>query len=273
MENSIESIMKKNMLIPSSKVDFHSHIIPGIDDGSKSFAMTIAMLETSNDEEIKYIAATSHFILGESKYSREEYDLILKEVQKNTNGINIVSGMEVYINPDLNELYKKDRIWTINNSRYMLIELPMNDFPIYTENVFYELGINGIVPILAHPERNRAIMKDETLLESLIEQGAMAQMNTGSLTGEFGRTVKEFAERLVKRNLIHITGSDAHNDNHRTTSVEEGRNSLKKINPDLFTWIEENEEKIIFDEKIQCLDICDYKERRFFNFFKGKGRR
>lgn len=269
----MESIMEHIMVRTSSKVDFHSHIVPGIDDGSRNFAMTSSMLEISKNQEVKYIAATSHFICGELEYSREEYDLILKNVQENVKDINVVSGMEVYINPDLKKLYKEKRIWTINDSRYMLIELPMNDFPVYTEEVFYELRLEGIIPILAHPERNRAIIKDETLLETLIEQGAIAQMNVGSLTGVFGNTVKEFAERLVKRNMIHILGSDAHNDAHRTTSVEQGRNVLKKINPNLFNWIEENEEKIILNEEIQCLNICNYKEKRFFDFFKRRERR
>lgn len=257
----------------SSIVDFHSHIIHGIDDGSRSFDMTRTMLETSKSQNVKYIAATSHFIFGELEYSREEYDLILKNIQENVKGINVVSGMEVYINPDLKKLYKEKRIWTINDSRYMLIELPMNDFPVYTEEVFYELRLEGITPILAHPERNRAIIKDESLLEALIEQGAIAQMNLGSLTGAFGNNVKEFAERLVKRNMIHILGSDAHNDSYRTTFVEEGRNVLKKINPNLFNWIEENEEKIVLNEEIQCLNICNYKEKRFFDFFKRRERR
>lgn len=261
------------MSVTRNKVDFHSHIIPEIDDGSRSFEMTTSMLETSKSQEVKYIVATSHFILGELEYSRHDYDLKLKNIQENVKGINIVSGMEVYINPELKRLYKEKKIWTINNSRYMLIELPMNDFPVYTEEVFYDLRLEGIVPILAHPERNRAIIKSEALLESLIEQGAIAQMNAGSLTGAFGKTVKEFAERLVKRNLINILGSDAHNDNHRTTSVNEGRHIIEKINPDLFAWIEKNEEKIILNEEIQCLNICNYKEKGFFNFFKRKGRR
>lgn len=269
MENITVHIMSKT----SSIVDFHSHIIPGLDDGSRNFAMTSSMLDISKKQGVEYIAATSHFICGELEYSREEYDFILKNVRENVKDINVVSGMEVYINPDLKKLYKEKRIWTINNSRYMLIELPMNDFPMYTEEVFYDLRLEGIVPILAHPERNRAIIKDETLLEALIEQGAMSQMNVGSLTGAFGKTVKEFSERLVKRNMIHILGSDAHNDVHRTTSVEEGRKMLKKINPDLFDWIEGNEEKIILNEEIQCLNICNYKEKRFFNFFKRRERR
>lgn len=257
----------------SNKVDFHSHIIPGVDDGSRSFEMTSSMLETSKSEGVKYIAATSHFILGEVEYSRADYDLRLKNVQENIEEINVVPGMEVYINPELKKLYKEKRIWTINNSRYMLIELPMNDFPVYTEEIFYELRLEGVVPILAHPERNRAIIKNEALLESLIEQGAMAQMNVGSLTGAFGKTIKEFAERLVKRNLIQIIGSDAHNDRHRTTSVNEGRHIIEKINPDLFEWIEDNEEKIILNKEIQCLNICNYKEKKFFDFFKRKERR
>lgn len=251
-------------------VDFHSHIVPDIDDGAKSIDMAITMLMNSKNQGVKYIAASSHFIYGELEYSREEYEKKMSNIKEKIKDIDIVPAMEVYINTELRSLYRGGKIWTINDTKYMLVELPLNDFPMYTEQVFYDLRLEGIVPILAHPERNRAIIKNQDLLENLIEQGALAQTNSGSLTGMFGSTVKECAEKLVKRNLVHMIGSDGHNDNKRTTNILEGRNRIKKINNELFRWIEDNEENIILNKDIDCLPILKNEKKSFFNFFKKK---
>ncbi len=77
------------------------------------------------------------------------------------------------MHPNLPKLYKEKRIWGINDSEYLLIELPMGQFPMYTEDVFYELMLLGVKPILAHPERNIKIMKDHDLIINLINQGVL----------------------------------------------------------------------------------------------------
>jgi protein-tyrosine phosphatase len=142
-------------------IDFHSHILPGVDDGSKDFETSLKMIRNSIDEGVECICATPHFIPEEHEITREIYNLKLEQLKCSTIGdhIQVISGLEVYINPTLPKLYKENKIWCINDKKYMLIELPMNQFPIYTEEVFYELRILGVTPILAHPERNIEIIK------------------------------------------------------------------------------------------------------------------
>jgi protein-tyrosine phosphatase len=250
-------------------IDFHSHIIPAVDDGSKDIAMSFDMIQASKEESATHICATPHFIPGEFEIIREEYDKKIGELRNYCDPLNIhiISGLEVYINPDLVDLYKRGKIWAINDGVYMLIELPMRDFPIYTERLFYELRLAGVTPILAHPERNLKIMNNPDLLINLIEQGNIAQLNVGSLLGLYGSGVKRSAEKFVEMNLIHLLGSDGHNNTKRTTKLQYGFHYIKKNNPQLYKWILENEKRIIDGNELDILNIKIPRKKFFlFNF-------
>jgi protein-tyrosine phosphatase len=255
-------------------IDFHTHILPGIDDGSKDVEMSLEMIKLSENEGVKQICLTPHFIVGEYEISKELYEKKLIELknQYSSQSIDFLSGLEVYINPEIAQYYRDKKIWGYNNSRYLLVELPMQQFPIYTEKVFYQLRLEGAIPVIAHPERNLSIIKDRGLLENLIEQGTIVQMNSGSLTGSYGSTVKNFAEELVKMNMVHIIGSDAHNDTKRAPFLQSGYNILKAMNKELYYWIIENQIKIVKNEEINIPDIKLLKKKKMniFDLFKKK---
>lgn len=249
-------------------IDFHSHIIPSVDDGSSSFQMSLNMIENSNEQGVKAICATPHFIVGEYEIDRIEYLESIELLRKATCDIKIANGLELYINPELPYLYEKEKIWGINDKSYLLIELPMRDFPIYTKDVFYELRLLGLNPIIAHPERNIAILKDPSLLMDLVNQGTIIQMNAGSLIGIYGDRIKKFAESLVDKNLAHILGSDGHNDSKRNTNIKDAFEVIKNRNLDLYKWILNNEEKVLDGIEVEILDIISNKRKRLFDFFK-----
>lgn len=249
-------------------IDFHSHILPYMDDGSKNFDMSLEMLKLAVSEGTKYICATSHFIPEELELSKKIYyerleNLIQLTKTKNID-ISILPALELYMHPDLPMLYSEKRIWGINLTPYLLVELPMQQFPLYTEEVFYELRLQGALPIIAHPERNFRIMKDEGLLKNLLEQGVLAQVNAGSLRGIYGKTIKEFAEHLVEKNMIHMVGSDAHDDHGRTTKIESALDVIKRKNIELYKWINENEHKIIEGKSVDVLNIKTNKKKITF---------
>jgi len=254
-------------------IDFHSHVLPYIDDGSKSFDMSIDMLRLAVDEGTEYICATSHFIPGEVIQDKKLYYEKLENLQTlcKTKEINIkiLPALELYMHPDLPKLYSEKKVWGINLTPYILIELPMQQFPVYTEDIFYELRLQGARPILAHPERNLRIMKDVSLLENLVDQGILAQVNAGSLRGIYGKDIKVFAEHLVERNLIHLIGSDAHDDTRRTTKIEGAFEVVKRKNDELYEWINENQYKIIEGKEVEPLQIKKNKKKfGFFGLFK-----
>ena len=257
-------------------IDFHSHIIHGLDDGAKTLKMSLEMLRIAENEGTEYICATPHFITEEFEISRDKYieklnRLILATKEENIN-IKILSGLEVYMHPNLPKLYKEKRIWGINDSEYLLIELPMGQFPMYTEDVFYELMLLGVKPILAHPERNLKIMKDHNLIINLINQGVLMQINAGSLFGDYGKEVKKTALEFVKRNMIHLLGSDGHNITSRKTRIKEAYDIVQHLNEDVYNWINQNQTIIINNDPM--MEILELKLKKtkekisFFNIFK-----
>ena len=213
-------------------VDIHSHIINEIDDGSRSIEMTINMLKKAEESGTTDIIATPHFMRGrfevEYKEVIEKVEELKKIVKENNIDINIYAGQEVYYSKNLLEYYNDKIIGTINNTKYMLIELPMLDFDIdEVINTIYELQIRGIVPIIAHPERYKQFIKKPSMINSLIKEGMLFQMNTGSIVGDFGKDVKKTAAKYLEHNVYSFIGSDAHRDRGRDTDISEALNILE----------------------------------------------
>ena len=252
-------------------IDFHTHILPKVDDGSENIEMSLRMIEASHEEGVDYICSTPHFIKSELEINKKDYDEALKILRQSCPYLQpiILSGLEIYINPDLPELYREGLIWGLNNTSYILIELPMQQFPIYTEKVFYRLRLDGLIPIIAHPERNLNILNNPKLLLNLVEQGTIVQMNSGSLLGLYGSKIKKFAEELVSKNLVHLLGSDTHNITNRPARLKEGYHAIKRLNLPLYQWIIENETKIVNNMEIELPELLNIKTKKsyFFNLF------
>jgi protein-tyrosine phosphatase len=254
-------------------IDFHSHILPGIDDGSENLQMSSNMIDISVDEGVEHICATPHFIFQECEIDREAYERRIDELKDSCRekDVNILTGLELFIHPDLPSLYKDKKIWGINDTRYLLIELPMQEYPIYTEKLFYQLRLEGAIPIIAHPERNLKIGNNIELLVRLVEQGTLVQMNAGSLRGIYGKLIQKNAEKLLSMNLVHVLGSDGHNDARRPTKLVEGYNRVKDMNKELHEWITENESLIIQGGYVELPEIrVVRKKKSVFDFFRRR---
>ena len=213
-------------------IDIHSHIINEIDDGSKNIEMTINMLKKAEQSGTTDIIATPHFMRGRFEV---EYNEVVKKVEglreiakENNININIYAGQEVYYSKNILEYYNDKIIGTINNTKYMLIELPMLEFNIdEVINTIYELQIRGIVPIIAHPERYKPFIKKPSMINALINEGMLFQMNAGSIAGDFGKDVKKTATKYLENNIYSFIGSDAHRDIGRDTDIKEALGILE----------------------------------------------
>lgn len=209
--------------------DLHTHILYGIDDGSTSLEESIEILKKASQNGITDIVLTPHYI-KDSIYSanNKEKNNLLKqlqtELQKNKIKINLYIGNEVYIDENIINLQNKE-ISTINNTKYILIELPLNNKSPILDDVLYELNKNHLIPIIAHPERYQSYYKDYDFFNNLIQKGCLLQANLGSLYGFYGRKSKKMFKGLLKRNMIHFFGSDIH---HSTSKIYE-RNIQKDL--------------------------------------------
>lgn len=194
--------------------DIHSHILPVVDDGVDDSNTSVEMLRIAESGGTAHIIATPHYIPGSMEIVYSTVDMKCRELQELARAagltINIYPGAEIFISPEIPELIEKGIIHTMNGSSYILIELPMDILPIYTNEVLFSLQLKGLTPIIAHPERNAEIRRDPGLLDSLISRGILAQANSGSITGLYGREARQAALKLIRMGLIQFIGSDAH---------------------------------------------------------------
>lgn len=162
-------------------IDIHCHIIPYVDDGAKNIDDALAMGKIACEDGITDIIATPHYIAGTTIIASR--DRVEKETSRlnelfNENEIKlkIHTGCELFITPELPKLLEDRKVCSLNNSRYVLVELPMSTLPLYTEEVFYELELMQYTAILAHPERNLELCSRLNTVKKYSERGILLQL-------------------------------------------------------------------------------------------------
>ena len=219
------------MVNTMDNIDIHCHVLYGIDDGSKSLEESIEILNQYKEMGYKEIVVTPHYIEN-SKYiaNNKEKEKLLKTLKSKIKGIKLYIGNEVFINNNLEELLKKEEISTLNNSRYLLIEFPMNQKLKTITDTIYELKIKGIIPIIAHPERYEYVKKDINIVDEWINEGALLQANYGSIVGVYGNKAKRTVKKLLKKNKISLLATDIHFPNSKIyKNIEKSKNKIKRI--------------------------------------------
>lgn len=213
-------------------VDMHCHILWNVDDGPKSMQETMKLIEQALKEGITTIISTSHSNHPQYDVNYQvvmnQIGILQNELINNNIPLTLYTGHEVRLSDQIIPLYQTKQIHTLANSQYLLLELPTDTVPSYTKHIIHELLLEGITPIIAHPERNKAIAEKPNRLLQLIQLGALAQITAGSLTGHFGRAVQKLSLDLVRANLVHVYGSDAHNLTTRPFLFDEGLCYLEK---------------------------------------------
>lgn len=209
-------------------IDIHSHIIPGVDDGSRDMETSLALLRMAAENGTRSIIATPHVIDVSTTLTwdiiRRKVEALQKEADARNIPITIYPGAETELNWDLLELMRKEPgAFCLAGSRYCLMEMPSLMLPPHLDDIIYELQVMDIVPVLAHPERQRQLMEKPQMLLDLLHKGCAAQSNGGSVTGVFGPLVQHNVEQLLEQKVIAFMGSDAHNLRHRNTNLKEAR--------------------------------------------------
>lgn len=189
--------------------DLHNHLIYNVDDGSTSKELSIKILKEMENEGVTEIVLTPHYIIG-TKYNTNNQEKLkkLKELQQYTN-IKLYLGNEVFIDKNIIEYIKNKEISTINNTKYLLIELPLNNKLEEDKNIIFNLRNNNIIPIIAHPERYHYLNTNK--IEEYINMGCLMQGNISSLYGKYGKTSQKKLKELIKKHMIHLLGTDTHN--------------------------------------------------------------
>lgn len=251
-------------------VDIHTHLLWGVDDGSHSIEQTMEMLEQAVIEGITDLIATSHshHPLYDVSYQTvaNQVSLLQEEIRKNSLPITLYTGHEVRLFENILSCYKAKEIHTLANSKYLLLELPPDIVPYYTIHIIRDLLAEGIIPVIAHPERNKAILDRPIYLERLIREGAVAQITAGSLAGRFGRTIQNLSLDFVRANLVHTYGSDVHHLVNRPYLFYKGLEYLeKKKELDAIDLLLENNTRILENKPLFIQEPLKLKNTKWWS--------
>ncbi len=195
-------------------IDIHTHILPGLDDGAKTLDDSVRMIRQAIDSGIKVICATPHVLYGVTPDFEKEinrtFKLLHSFICEKDLDIELTLGSEIYVRREMGSL-RKFNFFSLNQTdKYVLMELPLKQLPLSLDQLIFSLKLEGIIPVIAHPERS-VHQKDQLKdIENLIRLGAGMQINAGSVLGYFGKTCRKIAECMLKQNLVHVIASDAH---------------------------------------------------------------
>lgn len=194
-------------------IDLHTHILPGVDDGARNDDQALEMLRAAEADGIQIVAVTPHAHHVNAGRILEGVERLRELAGKAGIDIEIVPGHEARLAPDLADRYNRKDLLPLNGTTYQLIELHLFDeWPKHlVERSIGRIQAVGLTPILAHPERYPAVRHDPDWVETLIDRGILMQVNSHSLTGYHGAEARKTAELLLRRKLVHLIASDAHN--------------------------------------------------------------
>lgn len=196
-------------------IDIHSHLLFSVDDGSKSCEESIEILRRLEEVGYTDVLLTPHYI-EDSRYSSgkmnnlEKLNLLKSELEKEKINIHLYLGNEVFINENIVKLLKDNEITTLNDSKYLLVELPMSGEYENYEDIFLELINLGYKVILAHPERYLAFQDNFDKIYELENLGILMQCNIDSIIGSYGSNAKKMIKRLLKEHKVSFLATDIH---------------------------------------------------------------
>ncbi len=214
-------------------IDFHSHILPNVDDGSKSVEETFELLKEAKEVGFDSVISTSHYIEKYYEVNVAERKVWINALSENLYKKNIdlklYLGNEVYITENIIKLLETGKATSINNSNYVLFEFPMNTKPLNMYDIIYDMLEYKLIPVLAHPERYSFVQKEPELIYDLIQKGVLMQSNYGSILGRYGEKAELIVRKLLENNMVHFLGSDVHKTNTIYPRIPEALSKIEEI--------------------------------------------
>ena len=210
-------------------IDIHSHILPGLDDGSHSLDESVDMLKQASAAGTTDIVASPH--------ANQEYKFDPLVVEQKIGELRAAAGDVPQIHygcdfhltlENIEDALRFPGKYSINHRGYLLVEFSDFLIPKTTEEIFARMMNAGLRPIVTHPERNQLLQFRMADLESWVAEGVHIQVTAQSLLGRFGKTARGCAHELVGRGLVHFLASDAHNTRSRNTALDEARQYVDK---------------------------------------------
>jgi len=213
-------------------IDLHCHMLPGIDDGAPDLETALAMAQMAATDGIRTVACTPHIYPGvyenRGQDIRKAIDSLQLAVDNAGISLKLTCGADAHLAPELPDKLRNGDAPTLGGGRYFLLEPPHHVAPPRLADFAFNVMAAGFVPVVTHPERLTWIEDHYEVFVSLVEQGALMQVTSGSLTGRFGPSARYWAERMLDEGLVHILATDAHGTRRRAPLLAEGCAAAEK---------------------------------------------
>ncbi|PHS12310.1 MAG: capsule biosynthesis protein CapC [Kangiella sp.] len=217
-------------------IDIHSHLIPNIDDGSDTLEESLTLLKMAADDGITRMVLTPHIHLGRYINTRTsiqfEYTKLKRAVADKGINIELAFAAEVRLDSEIIALVEEKDIplfGPYDNKQYLLLELPHGHIPVGTTRLIEYLISLNIVPIIAHPERNRELLKAPVKITQIARSGCLFQITAGSIVGKFGAKCEALAIEYLEQGFAFAVATDAHNVKHRPPILSDARRRVVKL--------------------------------------------
>ena len=224
-------------------IDLHCHLLPGIDDGPDTLEGSLALARIAVGNGITKAVLTPHIHPGRYNNDRDSIsrDREAFAAALASHGIPLELGFaaEVRIGPEIVPLIEQDRIPFLglhNGDRLLLLEFPHSHIPLGSEKFVTWLLSQKIRPLIAHPERNKDVIRNIDKINPFVEAGCLLQITAGALVGAFGPHAQLRAEQLLQRGWVSVIASDAHNSGVRAPALEHGRQAAARIVGEPGSW-------------------------------------
>jgi len=204
-------------------IDLHSHFLPGVDDGAQDIETTREMLRQASASGITRLLATPHINEHTSPKAEQKiidsFKLVQNEIENLELPLRIDLSAEIRFDPSLFNWIDHDWLLIGRGKKYVMFELPIQGLPLNIKDHLFTLRMKGVIPIIAHPERNIVFQNQKEKLFGQLGPEGIIQVNAGSVIGQFGPGARQLAFALLRQQRVHLICSDAHEPKHRNYRV------------------------------------------------------
>jgi protein-tyrosine phosphatase len=213
-------------------IDIHHHLLWGLDDGASSRETSVAMARIASEEGITHVVCSPH-ANGQYAYQPQVNADKIAELQRTLDEeripLKLGHGSDFHLSYENIQEAKSDPArFSINGLGYLLVEVPDYGLPRGLTEVFYELQLVGLIPILTHPERNPTLQADKLRMVDWLRGGVLVQVTAGSVLGHMGKHAERAAHELLANRWVHFLATDAHNTSSRPPRMREAMEVVAK---------------------------------------------
>lgn len=253
-------------------IDIHCHILPGLDDGAPDLSISMEMAQMAVAEGITTIIATPHHLNGRYENTADRVELAAerfnRELIDHQVPLKVLCGQETRIHERFLDEIDCGNIRGLNETSYILLELPSSHIPKELDSLLHELSVLNLIPIIAHPERNAEIFSEPHKLLPLLHKGALSQVTAHSVTGLFGSKIQKVALELCQKQLVHFIASDAHHPQKRPFGLKEAYTLLRQeVDDQTVDAYMHNAESLILGGNMERREPSRLKRKKWYMFW------